>query len=131
MAKPQAKQKSTPAKSAPTAKKGYWIDLLYFFILLIVVLSVYNKVYDKNFGLAVITEFIILPERLLRRHGYTNINSPLNSPATWFPPGYPFISAIVMKVFGESIEIMNKANGFYLFGSLIFLYLISIQTYKE
>ncbi len=78
-----------------------------------------------------IMQFIILPEKQLQRHGYTNINSPLNSPANWFTPGYPFISAIVMKVFGERIEIMNKANGFFLFGSLIFLYLISIRLTKN
>lgn len=132
MAKPQAKQKSTPAKSAPTAKKGYWIDLLYFFILLIVVISVYNKVYDKKLWLGGDNvNYYITGKAIAEGEGYTNINSPFNSPANWFPPGYPFISAIVMKIFGERIEVMNKANGFFLFGSLIFLYLISIRLTKN
>jgi hypothetical protein len=36
-----------------------------------------------------------------------------------------------MKIFGENIEVMNKTNGFFLFGSLIFLYLISIRFTKN
>ncbi len=58
MAKQNAKAKPSQTKATPIAKKKYllagkvsWIDLLYIFILLIVVLSVYNKVYDKKLWL--------------------------------------------------------------------------------
>src|SRR5271157_3806258 len=109
MAKLQAKSKSIPAKPVPAKKKGYWLDILYIFILMIVVITTYNKVYDKKLWLGGDNAvYYITGKAIADGEGYTNINSPANSPATWFPPGYPFISAIVMKVFGERIEVMNK-----------------------
>jgi len=133
MVKTKPKTKSIPTKSIPTiTKKKYWVDLLYLFILMIIVISVYNKVYDKKLFLGGDNAtYFITAKAIANGEGYTNINSPVNSPAVWFPPGYPVISAIMMSVFGEKIEVMNKANGFFLFGSLIFLYLISFRFTKN
>ncbi len=126
------KAKATPDKLQSFTKKKYWLDLFYMFILMIVVIVVYNKVFDKKLYLGGDNAvYYITAKAIADGQGYTNINSPANTAATWYPPGYPFISAIVMKVFGEKIEVMNKANGFFLFGSLIFLYLLSLRFTKN
>ncbi len=128
----QQKAKAGSGKLQIMAKNKYRLDLLYFFIIMIVVIIVYNKVYDKKLYLGGDNAvYFITAKAIADGQGYTNINSPANQPATWYPPGYPFISAMVMKVFGEKIEVMNKANGFFLFGSLIFLYLISLRFTKN
>jgi hypothetical protein len=130
--KTKEKTKSAQIKSIPTSKKKYWLDLLYIFILMLVVIRVYNKVYDKKLFLGGDNAvYYITAKAIASGEGYTNINTPSNSPATWYPPGYPFISAGIMSVFGKKIEVMNIANGFFLFGSLIFLYLISIRFTKN
>jgi hypothetical protein len=130
--------KKTKPKPAPAGKikaskmNKYPVDLTYIFILLITVIFLFNKVYDDKLFLGgdnVV--YYILGKAIALGEGYTNINSPFNTPGTWFPPGYPFISAIIMLIFGMDIEVMNKANGFYLFGSLVFLYLISERLTKS
>ena len=128
----KTKVKSAPVKSTALSNNKYLIDAIYISILLIVVIIVYNKVYDERLFLGgdnVV--YYMLGKALATGQGYTNINSPFNSPAITFPPGYSFISAIVMTIFGKDIEVMNKANGFLMFGSLIFLYLISSRITKN
>lgn len=124
----EAKAKAVKDKSIPFLMKKYRLDLTYIFVLILVVLFVYSEVYDENIfigGDNVV--YFITGKAIASGEGYTNINSPFNSPATTFPPGYPFISAIAMTIFGKDIEVMNYANCFFLLGSLIFLYLISVR----
>ncbi len=60
---------------------------------------------------------------MAERHGYTNSHLPEPSPANHFPPGYPFIISLIIRLFGEGIDIVKKANGFFFFATLILLFL--------
>lgn len=109
-------------------KKRYGVHALYLLVLLLVTMQVYKKVYDEKLYLGgdnVV--YYINAKALMQGEGYTNIHSPANDPANHYPPGYALISAVTMTLFGDDIEVMNKANGFFLFGSLVFFYLIMIR----
>jgi hypothetical protein len=113
-------------------KKPKRTDLIYLLLLMITVIWVYHATYDKKLFLGgdnVV--YYITGKAIADGKGYTDISSPYNLPETWFPPGYPFISAGIMKIFGEKIEVMNQANGFFLFGSLVFLYLVIARLLKN
>jgi len=132
MAKVKTKAKLASDKSNQVPKKKYWVEIIYLIILTIVVVNLYNKVYDKKLFLGGDNAvYYITGKAIAEGKGYTNINLPGDPPAIWYPPGYPFISAGIMLVFGKNIEVMNKANGFFLFGSLILLYLISLRFTKN
>ncbi len=122
----KTKSKPTSVKSSPV--KSWWFHVLYIIALLFVIVKVYNQVYDKKLYLGGDNAvYYINAKALMRGEGYTNIHLPSKEPANHYPPGYAVISAGVMKIFGDDIEVMNKANGYFLFGSMVLLYFILIS----
>ncbi len=122
----KTKSKTKEVKSSPV--NSWWIHAVYIVALLVVIVQVYNKVYDKKLYLGGDNAvYYINAKAFMEGKGYTNIHQPSQEPANHYPPGYSFISAGVMTVFGDDIEVMNKANGFFLFGSMVLLYFILIS----
>lgn len=123
----KSKSKSNQPKKTFEVK-AWWIHTLYIIALLFIIVKVYKQVYDEKLYLGGDNAvYYINAKALMRGQGYTNIHLPEQQPANHYPPGYAFISAGIMKVFGDDIEVMNKANGYFLFGSIVFLYFILIN----
>lgn len=134
MKKQATKKQDTPVVDEASArrKREIRLSVLYLFILAMVLMQVYKNVYDPKLYLG--GDNIIYysnAKSIAQGTGYTNIQSPFNEPANHYPPGYAFVSAIVMKIFGYDIEVMNKANGFFLFGSLVFFFFIVRRLVKN
>ncbi|MFN3917611.1 MAG: phospholipid carrier-dependent glycosyltransferase [Flavobacteriales bacterium] len=127
------KQKTT--ESAPIKKENksaQWLNAVYLIILMFVVIQVYNKVYDEKLYLGGDNvAYYINAKSFMQGEGYSNIHMPGSPSANHYPPGYSLISAVIMALFGDEIEVMNKANGFFLFGSLAFFYLILLRITRN
>ncbi len=123
----KAKSKATQPKKSLEIK-AWWIHTLYIVALLFVIVKVYKQVYDEKLYLGGDNAvYYITAKSLMKGEGYTSIHLPSKEPANHYPPGYPVISAGIMKIFGDDIEVMNKANGYFLFGSIVLLYFILIN----
>ena len=104
----------------------------YLFLLGIIFIFVYNYVYDNKIYLGGDNAvYYITGCSLAEGHGYTNIHLSEQSPANHFPPGYPFIISIIVRFFGENMDIVKKANGVFLFASIIILFLIIKEITKN
>src|SRR5690606_38342402 len=81
------------------------LTILYLFIGGIVFFNVYAFTFDgkvdlngDNIG------YFILGNSIAQGKGYSNIHTMEERPANHFPPGYPFIISIPIKLFDASIR---------------------------
>lgn len=115
------KAAESPASEKPTWKN----DLIYLLLLSVVFLLSYSYVFDKkmdlngdDFG------YMNYAKAILDGKGYVTPYSP-DFPATnWFPPGYSFMLAVLMFVFGNNIVLLNIVNGLLYLGSILLLFTI-------
>lgn len=68
--------------------------------------------------------YYLLGESIASGNGYTNVYTPKATNATHFPPGYPAIIAVSIKLFGPNISGVKLLNYAFLFGSIILLFFI-------
>lgn len=111
--------------SAPVQPKQLpWkSDLIYLLLLCVVFLISYSYVFDKkmdlngdNFG------YMNYAKAIMDGKGYVTPYSP-DFPATnWFPPGYSFMLAVLMFVFGPNIVLLNIVNGLLYLGAILLLF---------
>lgn len=71
--------------------------------------------------------YFILGKSISLGEGYTNIHLAGNPIGNHFPPGYPFILSVFMRIFGYSVVTMKIINGVFLFFSVIISYLVTKQ----
>jgi 4-amino-4-deoxy-L-arabinose transferase-like glycosyltransferase len=112
--------------------KVNYLSLVYLIILGIIFIILYNYVYDDKIYLGGDNAvYYITGCSLAEGHGYTNIHLAEQSAANHFPPGYPFIISIIVRFFGESMDVVKKANGVFLFGSIVLLFSIIKKLTKN
>jgi len=114
------------AKNQGTSPLPWKSDLIYLLILSVLFLISYSYIFDKkmdlngdNFG------YMNYAKAILDGKGYVTPYSP-DFPATnWFPPGYSFMLAVLMFVFGNNIVLLNMVNGGLYLGAILLLYLLT------
>lgn len=101
------------------------IVVLYLFILSIVFFKTYDRIFDKKVHLGGDNaDYYIYGKSLANGHGYSAIHTKAQQPANHFPPGYPAMIAVTMKLFSAKITTIKKANGFYMLAALFVLFFL-------
>ena len=110
----------------PADKKSGFRNILFPAILGLIFLVVYAFIFDSKVDLnGDNANYFTLGKALATGHGYVNIASINQNPENHFPPGYPVLVSLVMRVFGESIVAVKFFNGLYILAALILLYFIT------
>lgn len=92
--------------------------LLYLGILTLVFIQLYPYIFDSKIFLGGDNaSYYILANSLASGEGYVNYHIPAMPPANHFPPGYPFLMSIFMRIGIESLEAMKILNGILLLAS--------------
>ena len=124
-AKLRGKAKHKFRANKNTYNRGKIYSFIYIIILLIAFFKVYPYIFDEKLDLnGDNTDYYSLGAAISQGEGYVNIMSVSKSPANKYPPGYPFIVGITMKVFSNDIITIKKLNGFFLLASIIVLFFL-------
>ncbi|MEY4925976.1 MAG: hypothetical protein RI894_412, partial [Bacteroidota bacterium] len=67
-------------------------------------------------------EYYILAKSLAQGNGYSYIANMNPVAQNHFPPGYPFIMSLLMRIFGDEQATLTAFNGLFLLGSLFLLF---------
>lgn len=122
----EAKKKEL--KSDVNNRKNYYNQLILLFYMLVLIFTffkVYNDAFDKKINLGGDNAgYYILGNAISSGQGFTNIDTQEKLSHNHFPPGYPLLIAGAEKLFSNNIIFIKKVNGFFLFLSIIFLFLI-------
>lgn len=103
-------------------------SLLYFGILGLIFIQVYPYIFDAKIFLGGDNaDYYILANSLAAGEGYVNIHIPGAPAANHFPPGYPFLMSLLIRIGFDSIIAMKVFNGILLFLSSIMLFKISFK----
>jgi hypothetical protein len=122
--KPVALKPGTPQEKSKFPMEKLMTGL-YLLILLVGFIKIYDHVFDRKLHLGGDNVgYYLLGKSIAEGKGYTNIHLPEEPPANHFPPGYPLITAGVMKVFGTDFITIKKANGFMLFAAIVLLFFL-------
>ncbi len=80
---------------------------------------VYDPKVDLNGDNA---SYYLLGKGLAMGEGYVGLQSPTRGPATHYPPGYPALIALLLRVFPETFNTVKVANGVLLVLALWLFY---------
>lgn len=104
-------------------KKGLFRALLLPTILILLFIILYYFTFDAKIFLGGDNvEYYILGKSLAAGEGYTNIHLFGHPPANHFPPGYPFIMSLFIRLFGDSVFGLEVLNGLFFMGSVLLTY---------
>jgi hypothetical protein len=107
-------------------------QLIYIFFLIVSVFIIYPKVYDEKLNISGDNaSYYVLAKSLAHGNGYSSGNEAYPKPANHFPPGYPAILSVFLRVNDGDIDYTNHISGLFLIGSVIVLFLLSIELTKS
>lgn len=107
-------------------------SLLYFGILFLIFVQVYPYIFDAKLFLGGDNaDYYLLANALASGEGYVNIHLPEAPPANHFPPGYPFLMSLLIRVGIESLMAMKIFNGILLLLSSYLLFHLSFKLTKN
>ena len=103
-----------------------------FFSTAILFSILYGYTFDKKLDLnGDNANYYMLGKALSEGRGFVNINTLNLSPNNHFPPGYPFIISLVMRIVNEDFTTLKIINAGLFFASLIVLFLIFEKITKS
>ena len=111
--------------SPPPAQPAGRSVLIYLYLTLLALIGwfVFQYVFDKKLSLTGdATDYYILGKAIAQGDGYVGILGPEKVPANHFPPGYPFVIAVIMKLFSDKTTTIQAFNGFFLIASVLMLF---------
>lgn len=116
-----------------TVKKAFSKqDLLIFLGLLILFLLVYTNIFDSKLFLGGDNaNYYILAQGLANGEGYISYSTPGFPPANHFPPGYPFLMSLLIRIGIDTVIAMKVFNGILLYLSSCLFYLIANKISKN
>lgn len=107
-------------------------SLLYFGILVLIFIQVYPYIFDTKLFLGGDNaDYYLLANALASGEGYVNTHLPGLPAANHFPPGYPFIMSLLIRIGFDSIISMKVFNGILLLFSSYLLFHISFKLTKN
>lgn len=96
--------------------------LLYAVLLTGLFVPTYQGIYDERvFMGGDNADYFILAESIATGHGYRDISFLDAAPHNHFPPGYPFVMAMFMKIGITELTTLTMLNGVFLWGALMML----------
>ncbi len=109
-----------------------WKNIFFYFLLLLVFLFAYSYTFDAKLSFAGDNaNYYSLAKGLAEVNTYAANFLPSPRPANHFPPGYPFIMSVAMRLGIDSIFAMKVLNGLLLFISSILLHQITLRLTKN
>ena len=115
-------------KENTNEKNGYIKNIFYvlgLLLLIVVFFKGYHNSFDKKVHLGGDNaSYYSLGKAIASGHGYVNIQNSKMSKHNHYPAGYPLIIAATSKLFSDKITTIKKANVFFFFMSVVFLFLI-------
>lgn len=104
----------------------YYVALTFIFIL------VYPFVFNAKLFLGGDNAtYYSLAKGIASDFQYTSSYHPNPSPTNHYPPGYPFILALAMKIGVTSLTGLKILNGLFLLGTVIITFLLSFRLTKN
>lgn len=101
------------------------VVFLYLFVLAVLFSQTYDRIFDKKVHLGGDNAgYYIYGKSIAKGEGYRAIHTKDKVKANHFPPGYPALIAVTMKLFSSKITTIKTANGFFLFAALIALFFL-------
>ena len=101
------------------------VVLLYLMILGFVFFNTYERIFDKKVHLGGDNAgYYIYGKSIAKGEGYRAIHTKDKVKANHFPPGYPALIAVTMKLFSGKVETIKSANGFFMFSALVVLFFL-------
>lgn len=96
--------------------------LIYAALFSVLFIITYRGIYDSRvFMGGDNAEYFMLARSIATGHGFSNISMLDATPHNHFPPGYPFIMAVMMKVGITEVGPLTMMNGVFLWGALVLL----------
>ena len=106
--------------------------IVYLLILLFAFIPTYNHIFDKKVAnIGDNAAYYVFGRAIAQGHGYVNAHVVQKSPVNAYPPGYPALISVVMKIVNEDINTIKKTNGVLLFLSLVILFFFFKQISKN
>ncbi len=100
----------------------------YYITLTILFLIVYPYIFDAKLFLGGDNaSYYSLGRSIADNFEYVSSEHPNPKPANHYPPGYPFILAIAMKIGVSSLIGLKIVNGLFMLGSVILTFLLSFR----
>lgn len=107
-------------------------SLLFFAILFLIFIQVYPYIFDSKLFLGGDNaDYYLLANALASGEGYVNTNLPGMPPANHFPPGYPFLMSLLIRIGFETMFAMKVLNGILLLFSSYLLFHISLKLSRN
>ena len=101
-------------------------------ILIITFLKIYQYIYNSRIDIGGDSaSYYILGNALANGDGYSNIQYASKSPANHFPPGYPFIISVFIKILSNKVSTLIAVNGMFLLLSLFSFFYIFYKFSKN
>ena len=125
------KPKKTQKKTAKSKSSIFGSTLLCAAIIAFVFGLAYVTIFDSDLDMNGDNySYLLLSRNILDGHGYSDLRyDGTYKPASWFPPGYPYILAAATGVIGDSIIGLKSLNGlFFLASALLFFFFTRKMT---
>lgn len=105
-------------------------------VYLISILLAFNKIYDVTFRTQLDLNgdnaaYYILGKALANGEGYRNVHHVEAEPHRHFPPGYPAIISVAMRLGQDSVMDIKKLNGVFLLLSLVLIFFLVRKLYDD
>ncbi len=109
--------------SAPAWKGIDKWDIINMLLVLVAFLSVYTGAFTDKLDLNGDNIFYYaLGKALASGAGYVDVIYPVANPHNHFPPGYPFLTSLFMRLGFEEITFYYKLNGVLAYSMIVILY---------
>jgi len=101
------------------------VMFLYLFILSTTFYKTYDRIFDKKVHLGGDNAgYYIYGKSIATGEGYVALHDKDKMKANHFPPGYPALIAVTMKLFSGKITTIKAANGFFMLMALFVLFFL-------
>lgn len=106
--------------------------IFYFIALSFIFFMVYPYIFNSKIFLGGDNaNYFSLAKGIASDFTYSSANDPIPSPANHFPPGYPFLLALFIKMGVSTMYGLKIVNGLFLLGISFLTYLISLRLTKQ
>ena len=124
----------TAPEAAATAQQteSPYLYMVYAFLLFVLGVSLYQMVvYTKIHLAGDNADYYILAKALMEGKGYTTVSNVSLPPANHFPPGYPFVLSLLMRILGTDQATLTAFNSVFLLGALYLLFDLFRKSVKN
>lgn len=119
---------NTPKMS--TSKGNFILNNIVYLLIIILAFGVlYGKIFDTKLDLNGDNyNYLMTSKNIVDGHGYSTLGlDGTYSPASWFPPGYPYILATAQFLGMDSPTSLKLLNGLFFLGTILLFYFVVLK----